>query len=91
MSELNTPLSIKPIGTWVSQEIVDKNRSAIGVVYGEKVAAELVRRANLFDDMKEYVRHSEGCSAAHGDQYRCRCGYRELAALLRDCESETNQ
>jgi hypothetical protein len=28
-----------------------------------------------------YARHSEGCSAALGSQYRCRCGYREFAAL----------
>jgi hypothetical protein len=26
----------------------------------------------------EYGRHQEGCSAAHGDKYRCRCGWREV-------------
>ena len=28
----------------------------------------------------EYGRHNEGCSAAHGDQYRCRCGWRDVEA-----------
>ena len=28
--------------------------------------------------IREYARHNEGCSAAHGDQYRCRCGWREI-------------
>ena len=28
----------------------------------------------------EYARHAEGCSAAHGDQYRCRCGWRAVEA-----------
>lgn len=28
--------------------------------------------------IQEYARHNEGCSAAHGDQYRCRCGWREI-------------
>lgn len=30
--------------------------------------------------LTEYGRHTEGCSAAHGDQYRCRCGWRDVEA-----------
>jgi hypothetical protein len=31
-------------------------------------------------DAMSYARHSEGCSAELGSQYRCRCGFREFAA-----------
>ena len=31
------------------------------------------------DALREYARHSEGCSAVFGDQYRCRCGFRDIA------------
>lgn len=47
---------------------------------------ELVRQA--LDDsgaiplLREYGRHSEGCSAACGPQYRCRCGWSEVEASL---------
>ena len=40
----------------------------------EKVIAER-------DALREYARHSEGCSAVFGDQYRCRCGFRDIAPL----------
>jgi hypothetical protein len=32
--------------------------------------------------LRDYGRHNEGCSAAHGPQYRCRCGWREVAPGL---------
>jgi hypothetical protein len=34
--------------------------------------------ARLRQLLVEYGRHTEGCSAAHGDQYRCRCGWRDV-------------
>jgi len=33
------------------------------------------------DALREYARHSEGCSAVFGEQYRCRCGFSDIAAL----------
>jgi hypothetical protein len=30
--------------------------------------------------LAEYGRHAEGCSAAHGARYRCRCGWRDMEA-----------
>lgn len=33
-------------------------------------------------DLREFGRHSAGCSAECGGQYRCRCGWREVAARL---------
>lgn len=46
----------------------------------------LVRAANLLETAIEYVRHGEGCSAEFGEQYRCRCGFRDFQNLLRECE-----
>lgn len=47
----------------------------------EKLDAEVQRltaeNANLRQLVIEYGRHCEGCSAACGDQYRCRCGWQE--------------
>jgi hypothetical protein len=39
-------------------------------------------------DAMSYARHSEGCSAALGSQYRCRCGYREFAALQGEVDAD---
>lgn len=57
-----------------------------GVSYGfpqtiwRETADALQRLREQVRTLKEYARHDEGCSAALGDQYRCRCGYREIAA-----------
>jgi hypothetical protein len=39
--------------------------------------------------LESYGRHNEGCSAAHGPQYDCRCGWREAAANLGVTEGTT--
>lgn len=39
-----------------------------------------VRR--LREALTEYGRHNEGCSAMHGQEYRCRCGWRKESAEL---------
>lgn len=50
------------------------------------LARALVEQAErikeLESDLSEFGRHSPGCSAEHGDQYRCRCGWRERSAAL---------
>jgi hypothetical protein len=46
-----------------------------------RLVAESRRMRGL---LLEYGRHNEGCSAAHGDQYRCRCGWREVAKEFTD-------
>ena len=45
----------------------------------EHLKYEVAETARLRQLIREYARHTEGCSAAHGDQYRCRCGWREVA------------
>jgi hypothetical protein len=52
--------------------------SAASSVY---VVPELVAEVRRLRQLIiEYARHTEGCSAAHGDQYRCRCGWRDVEA-----------
>jgi hypothetical protein len=49
------------------------------------IAACTPERILAYEDcvaaLREYARHSEGCSAVFGDQYRCRCGFSDIAAL----------
>ena len=46
------------------------------------VWAENGRLRKQVDGLREYAQHSPGCSAEHGDRYRCRCGFREFQAEL---------
>ncbi len=32
--------------------------------------------------LQEYGRHAEGCSRAHGEKYRCRCGWSDTGKAL---------
>lgn len=41
----------------------------------QSAPAEVVRLSQL---LTEYGRHNEGCSAAFGPTYRCRCGWRDV-------------
>lgn len=41
-----------------------------------------VRLAALHEALRDFGRHAEGCSAAFGTTYRCRCGWREVAQTL---------
>ena len=43
--------------------------------------AETERWKKAVADLREYARHSEGCSAPFG--FACKCGYDALAATLR--------
>ncbi len=36
------------------------------------------------EDLLEFGRHTAGCSAALGEQYRCRCGWREYEKTLKE-------
>jgi uncharacterized protein YjiS (DUF1127 family) len=38
--------------------------------------------ADLRQMLTAYAQHNDGCSARHGAEYRCRCGWREEAARL---------
>lgn len=47
-----------------------------------RLAADEIERLTADRDaLREYAKHSEGCSAVFGDQYRCRCGFRDIAAI----------
>ena len=43
--------------------------------------------ARLRELLEEYGRHAEDCNAQFGDQYRSRCGWREVEAQLREPEA----
>ena len=50
-----------------------------------QVRAENARLRQIIID---YARHNEGCSAAFGDKYRCRCGWRDVEAEFKSANSQ---
>lgn len=87
--KIETPLRIKEV---VDFSAKSGRREVIVDKYGDIVnLSELVRRANAYAGLREYARHSEGCSAAFGDRYRCRCGFREFDNELRECEEADDE
>jgi len=91
MSELKTPLKVEFMGT-PHCYIVDADGYTIATYVPAAEAAELVRRANLFERLVAMLKAMQapgpvfGCSMC---QKRDGCDHDcELAALLRDCESE---
>ena len=44
--------------------------------------------ARLREVLAEYGRHAEGCSAAVGSQYRCKCGWDRERTALRGTETK---
>jgi len=64
-------------------DIYNRQRLFFFDMYAEKDIPSLVAEVQrLRDLLTTYGRHQEGCNAAHGDQYRCRCGWREVEASL---------
>jgi len=43
------------------------------------------------DDGWEYAHHNEGCSGEHGDEYRCKCGYRTYRVAHDDAVAQRGE